>query len=184
MILANVQIAKFMVDKLPDRAFLRLHPLPDEEEMENFKKYCNNFGVSIDPSTSLSLSQSMDKISNDDIPFLKELIEFQLKQAIRPAKYCVTGDDTIKDFQHYALSEKLYTHFTSPIRRYPDIMVHRVVDAILTDKIHELQPLSEMIEIAMSCNKKNLYLAKFKTIPKILSFRSTSKVIQQFIKIV
>jgi len=127
----------------------------------------------------------MDKISNDDIPFLKELIEFQLKQAIRPAKYCVTGDDTIKDFQHYALSEKLYTHFTSPIRRYPDIMVHRVVDAILTDKIHELQPLSEMIEIAMSCNKKkNLYLAKFKTIPKILSFRSTSKVIQQFIKIV
>jgi len=113
----------------------------------------------------------MDKISNDDIPFLKELIEFQLKQAIRPAKYCVTGDDTIKDFQHYALSEKLYTHFTSPIRRYPDIMVHRVVDAILTDKIHELQPLSEMIEIAMSCNKKKIFISQnSRRFPKYFPF--------------
>jgi len=147
-----------MHEKLPDRSFLRRHPPPDELEMKEFIEYCHKyFGIVIDASSSLNLAKSLESIPEDhNIPFLKEIIEKKLRDPFRPAKYCVTGDTTVEDFHHYALNEDCYTHFTSPIRRYADIMVHRAVEAILTQNYNDLFPLSEMIEIADCCNKKKM----------------------------
>jgi protein SSD1 len=82
----------------------------------------------MDTASAGALMQSFDAIADPTARKLLELLSFKATQR---AKYFCAGMLDIAKYQHYALSQALYTHFTSPIRRYADILAHRQLDPVL-----------------------------------------------------
>jgi DIS3-like exonuclease 2 len=99
-------------------------------------------GIELDSSDSLSLATSLRAYAGSSDPGSqrKFLILVSLcSKAMELARYFCTGvelpegETEAEHFRHYALSVDLYTHFTSPIRRYPDLLVHRLLDAAIQE---------------------------------------------------
>ncbi|KAJ3135798.1 hypothetical protein HK100_002291 [Physocladia obscura] len=128
MLLANMAVAKKISDAFPGSALLRRHEPPKSRPLKQFLEFSAEIGYPIDASTSYSFQASFDAIQNMNV-------ENVLRQlAIKPmqrAKYFCTGLLETKFWEHYALNVPLYTHFTSPIRRYCDLIVHRQLEAAL-----------------------------------------------------
>ncbi|KAH0574438.1 Mitotic control protein dis3 [Spironucleus salmonicida] len=130
MLLANYYAAKQMLEKYPSIAFLRRHPEPDEEIFEDLKCKLEKYNLSIDTSSNLSLSQSIRKISDKlQDSTLLNTVRILLTRCMNLAKYFPSGTYTAPEFLHYGLALEFYTHFTSPIRRYADVCVHRLIGA-------------------------------------------------------
>lgn len=88
-------------------------------------------GYAFDGSSAGSLQQSFEAIDSEDV---KAVLRLLAVKPMQRAKYFCTGSyDSVK-YRHYALNVPLYTHFTSPIRRFPDIIVHRQLEAALENK--------------------------------------------------
>ncbi|MDD4149727.1 MAG: ribonuclease R [Bacteroidales bacterium] len=123
MLLANRKVAEFIGEASKKRDFVyRVHAEPNMEKLESFSGFVSRFGYSIDTSNNIALSQSMNEIvkSVNGKPE-QNIIENLAIRAMSKAVY------TTKNIGHYGLSFDYYTHFTSPIRRYPDVMVHRLL---------------------------------------------------------
>ena len=127
MIAANICAAHFISDNEKECLY-RVHEDPEEEKLESLKVYLKLQGISFAVSGSPSpkdYSALLDQIkSRSDSEVLQNLILRSMKQA------CYSPKNT----GHFALALKKYTHFTSPIRRYPDLLVHRVIKEILYNK--------------------------------------------------
>ena len=127
MIAANICAAHFIFDSEKECLY-RIHEEPDEEKLENLKVYLKSQGISFEvsgPPSPEEYSALLDQIkSRSDSEVLQNLILRSMKQA------CYSP----KNIGHFALALKEYTHFTSPIRRYPDLLVHRVIKEILYKK--------------------------------------------------
>jgi len=137
MLLANMSVAHRLRKKLPGFAFLRGHPPPKEDMMDTMVHNCRAIGLEIDAKNSKTLSNSIATACGDDeLAKFRKMALFML--AIKPqqqAMYLCTGvHEDESDYHHYALSVPLYTHFTSPIRRYADLIVHRQLAATLNDR--------------------------------------------------
>ncbi|GAV84103.1 RNB domain-containing protein [Cephalotus follicularis] len=135
MLLANRTAAEVVTRAFPDSALLRRHPEPNMRKLKEFEGFCYKHGLELDTSSSrqfhLSLQQMKEKLKNDSI-----LFDILISYATRPmqlASYFCSGEsqNNANDWGHYALAVPLYTHFTSPLRRYPDIIVHRTLAAAL-----------------------------------------------------
>ncbi|RLN09712.1 DIS3-like exonuclease 2 [Panicum miliaceum] len=135
MLLANMSVAEVISNAFPDCALLRRHPEPNLRKFREFEAFCAKNGFELDASSSgqlhLSLSRIKGKLQDD--PVLFDILMFYASKQMQSAEYFCTGDLISKkdDWAHYALSVPLYTHFTSPLRRYPDIIVHRTLNAVI-----------------------------------------------------
>ena len=126
MLLANRTVAehigKVPKNKTPKVFPYRIHDLPEIEKLENLNQFIARFGYKIRTSGSKTeVSKSLNLLLNN-ISGKKEqnLIETVSLRSMQKARY------SIYNIGHYGLAFEYYTHFTSPIRRYPDLMVHRL----------------------------------------------------------
>ncbi len=131
MLLANKQIAEFIgkpKEKGKAKTFVyRIHDRPDPEKLESFNNFINKFGLGIDLNTPASISSSMNKLLAHVKGSNEENVVSNL--AVRSMSKAVYST---RNIGHYGLSFSHYTHFTSPIRRYPDLMVHRLLERYLS----------------------------------------------------
>jgi ribonuclease R len=131
MLLANRKVAEFVgksSDKTKPRTFVyRVHDSPLPEKLENFTQFIAKLGYKMNLSSRKTLAQSFNKLF-DQIKGKGEenMVESIAIRTMAKAYY------TTENIGHYGLAFPFYTHFTSPIRRYPDLMVHRLLYSYLT----------------------------------------------------
>ncbi|KAJ3385059.1 hypothetical protein HDU84_002473 [Entophlyctis sp. JEL0112] len=131
MLLANIWVARKIFSVFPDSSMLRRHPKPPKTNFDSLVKAAAEYGVMIDPSSNKSLSNSLDKAVVDDEPYFNKLIRIMTTRCMMQAVYFCSGTLPEEEFWHYGLACDIYTHFTSPIRRYADLVVHRLLAACI-----------------------------------------------------
>lgn len=130
MLLANRKVAEFIGNppkgtKVKPFVY-RIHDNPDPEKLQTFSEFIKKFGYRIDTTSPKGISNSLNKLMSSIEGKAEEQLISQL--AIRTMAKAVY---TTENVGHYGLSFRYYTHFTSPIRRYPDVMVHRLLQHYL-----------------------------------------------------
>lgn len=155
MLLANMSVARLIANGLQDQALLRRHESPLERRIEGFVKRAAKLGYKFDATDAGSLQKGFDAVHDTDVSLCLELLK---KRSMFPARYFCTGMLDIAKYGHWALNTPLYTHFTSPIRRYADILVHRMLDACLTapnkEDVKFLMDRDQVAKCAQQCNMK------------------------------
>ncbi|KAG6902228.1 hypothetical protein C0995_002860 [Termitomyces sp. Mi166 len=152
MLLSNISVAQQIAVNLPEQAMLRRHDTPIERRLTAFKERAERLGVKMDTSTSGAFMKSFDSITNPTARRLLELLSFK---ATHRAKYFCAGMLDIAKYSHYALNVPLYTHFTSPIRRYADILVHRQLESVLQGgEVKFTMDRDAVAKVAQQCNIK------------------------------
>ena len=124
MIMANVATAKF-IEKHEKPGLFRVHDKPSEEKYRNFITYLNELGLSLPSKAEPEPRDYGDILAKVAGRPDQELIQIMLLRSMRQAVYQTDNEG------HFGLALPSYSHFTSPIRRYPDLVVHRVIKAIL-----------------------------------------------------
>ncbi|KAJ7228625.1 SSD1 protein [Mycena pura] len=128
MLLTNIAVAQHIAVHLPEQALLRRHDNPIDRRLNVFAERALRLGYEMDTTSAGTLMRSFNAISDPTARRLLELLSFK---ATHRAKYFCAGMLDIAKYQHYALNVPLYTHFTSPIRRYADLLVHRQLESVL-----------------------------------------------------
>ncbi|XP_056355796.1 DIS3-like exonuclease 1 isoform X3 [Oenanthe melanoleuca] len=131
MILANHWVAKRISEDFPHQALLRQHPPPRQEFFTELRECASAKGFSIDTRSNKALAESLDRANDPSDPIVNKLLRSMATHAMSNALYFSTGSCPEEQFHHYGLALEKYTHFTSPIRRYADIVVHRLLMAAL-----------------------------------------------------
>jgi ribonuclease R len=150
MLLANRTVAahaaKIKVNKKPIPFPYRVHDIPDEEKLKPFVAFARKFGYKFDMKNEEETAKSFNQLMIDVHGKPEQHVLEQL--GIRTMSKAIY---TTENIGHYGLGFNDYCHFTSPIRRYPDIMVHRVLQQILENNIH---PDKKMEQKCIHCSQK------------------------------
>ncbi len=129
MLLANREVATLIAQKSKAREIpfpYRVHDVPDPERLIDFQRFARELGVQLQIDTPKQISKSFNRLAE----LAKEDEKLRLLEplAIRTMAKAIYTTDNIG---HYGLAFDYYTHFTSPIRRYSDVLVHRILDGNL-----------------------------------------------------
>ncbi|KAK5654818.1 hypothetical protein OQA88_6854 [Cercophora sp. LCS_1] len=148
----NAYVAQRLAEGLPEKALLRRHSPPNSRRLQTFVERMTALGYEIDPTSSGTLQNSLFKVED---PEIRRGMETLLQKSMQRAKYFIGGKTLKHLWPHYALNLPLYTHFTSPTRRYADILVHRQLESVLSEgKIEYTEELENLVKTVESCNTK------------------------------
>jgi ribonuclease R len=143
MLAANESVAEFLDRR--DLYFLRrVHPSPDPLKLQKFAEFARILGYTIKSETDRFALQRILKQSADKPEM--HAVHYALLRSLKQATYSPVKDD------HYALASENYCHFTSPIRRYPDLQVHRLLEQIFK-RVKPTNKLDELIALGDHCSK-------------------------------
>lgn len=119
MLLANKCVTLYVERKDPRPPFIyRIHDIPDKKKMAELSYFVKQFGINLNPDSKRSIQNMLEQIRGKEEEYLINDL------TIRSMSKAVYSEENIG---HYGLGFKYYTHFTSPIRRYPDLVVHRIL---------------------------------------------------------
>jgi len=164
MLMANILIAEFLYENVQDKTVLRAHPDVDAEKKEELKHYYKTVGLDVDVTNSTTLSTSLEKLRLSN-PEKYQVAHRKFLSCLKPAVYMCVNDYPAESYHHYGLNFALYTHFTSPIRRYADVLVHRLVTLSLRHgkKARALIEGMDYSSYATLCSEKCLAAKKAST---------------------
>lgn len=132
MLLANISVAHRNYQAFSQTALLRRHAAPPKT---NFEELSNQLWVKknmeLRTDSSKALADSLDTCVDMKEPFFNTLVRILATRCMMSAEYFVSGTQTEPEFRHYGLASEIYTHFTSPIRRYADLEAHRQLAAAI-----------------------------------------------------
>jgi len=147
MLAANVAVATYVAHEA-GRCLYRVHEQPDIEKMKGLKTFLGEFGIQCQWQEKLSPKRFQETLDQVRTRPEKAVLETMMLRSLKQAQY------SIENIGHFGLAYAAYTHFTSPIRRYPDLIVHRILGSII-DHRHDLdEHLSEekLAQAASRCS--------------------------------
>lgn len=169
MLLANITVAAKLYEAIPKTALLRIHRDPSKYSLNTLCDTLQKYGIHLDGETAKSLQASIrhydpeyNAVSVDSsMKYIMMVIINLCSKTMTRAEYiCASRISSLQDLRHYALNVPLYTHFTSPIRRYSDCIVHRLLYAAIENKsVSEKWRVKLCKTLAANCNVKK-YSAK------------------------
>ncbi|KAH9599826.1 Dis3-like cold-shock domain 2 [Trypanosoma melophagium] len=132
MLFANAAAAQKVYENYPRWTLLRRHERPAENAFDTLNEALKEkIGMSLDDTTSLTLNNSLNLCIDPNDEYLNKLIRILVTRCLRQAQYFSSSEVSKDEFYHFGLAMPIYTHFTSPIRRYADVIVHRQLAAAL-----------------------------------------------------
>ena len=163
MLLANVLVAQ-KIKENKRKAVFRIHDYPDEEKIIELERFAKNIGYYVNISNSKNINEAINSLlkSVENKPE-KNVVDMMVIRSMAKAKY------STNNIGHFGLGFLDYTHFTSPIRRYPDIIVHRLLNSILLNKTPKNDGLentclhcSKMEELATKAERSSTKMMQVK----------------------
>ena len=132
MLLANTSVARRIYEAYPTTGVLRRHAPPPADNFETLQDILKKRrGMDLDVSSSGALAASLDRCADTRDPAFNTLVRILATRCMLSAEYFCTGSVPRNSFGHYGLAMDMYTHFTSPIRRYADVLAHRQLAAAI-----------------------------------------------------
>ncbi|RLN20074.1 hypothetical protein BBJ28_00019806 [Nothophytophthora sp. Chile5] len=169
MLLANFLVAQQLLRAHGPLAFLRHHPPPVSRAMEQAIEQLDKSDIKLDGRSTKQLSESLEQVRQTHGETKFAIVQAMIIKPMKPAEYMVAGNGASADsWRHYALNIPYYTHFTSPIRRYADVVVHRLLHESVGGAVApessiaaSLNPdlearLTEFTSVAQNCNEKKM----------------------------
>ncbi|OQR89330.1 exosome complex exonuclease RRP44 [Achlya hypogyna] len=160
MLLANITVAKKILRAFPTFAMLRRHPAPSKRQFDAIVSQAKAVGVTLRVDNSKQLQESLDSTAamRDDNPYFNKMLRILCTRCMMPASYFSSGEVSVEEYHHYGLAAPIYTHFTSPIRRYADVVVHRLLAAAIgvAPLPESLENKAHLQELAQGLNRRHL----------------------------
>ncbi len=156
MLLCNRRVAEYVYEhtkkKGRDAAFIyRIHDVPDPEKIEDLAIFLHALGYEFKTHKGIVNAEDINKLLKQiEGTTLENLIKTATIRSMAKAIY------STKNIGHFGLAFKYYTHFTSPIRRYPDLMAHRMLLKHLTGKVITSQELSHYERLSIQCSEREM----------------------------
>jgi len=143
MVAANEAVASFLLrEKAP--SIFRIHPPPAPDDLRKLREILSHFGILLPDSRKLrakDLQSALDQAEG------KPEKQFMASQVLKSLRWALYSDE---NQGHFGLAKKNYTHFTSPIRRYPDLVVHRVLKSVLLGQGYK----PSLPSVALHCSER------------------------------
>ncbi|KTD45798.1 Exoribonuclease R [Legionella rubrilucens] len=136
MLAANVAVARFL-EKASISVLYRVHPVPEEDKIMALRQFLGELGLTLGGGKKphpKDFQKTMGMIANRPE---KHLIETVMLRSLKQAQYHESNDG------HFGLAYSAYTHFTSPIRRYPDLLIHRAIGHLIDNHVADQFSYSE-----------------------------------------
>ncbi|XP_056008572.1 exosome complex exonuclease RRP44-like isoform X2 [Ostrea edulis] len=154
MLLANVATAQKTLKEFPDCSCLRRHPCPPPSNFDPLIKAAQSKGFKIDVSSGKALADSLERAVLPNDPYFNVMLRIMTTRCMTQAVYFCSGMLPAPEYLHYGLAAEIYTHFTSPIRRYSDIIVHRLL-AVCIGADASYPELTDKYKTQAVCNNLN-----------------------------